>query len=54
MSIHSMAKYIMELSLVDYAACHLFPSEQAAASLALALMYVISITCQTILVFKTF
>lgn len=38
MAIHSMAKYIMELSLVDYAACHLFPSEQAAGSLALALL----------------
>jgi len=38
MAIHTMAKYIMELSIVDYAACHLFPSEQAAGSLALALL----------------
>jgi hypothetical protein len=33
-----MAKYIMELTLVDYGTCHLYPSEQAAASLALALL----------------
>lgn len=42
MAVHSMAKYIMELTLVDYSTCHLFPSEQAAASLALASLYVLT------------
>lgn len=36
--LHALAKYIMELSIVDYSVADLFPSEVAAASLALALM----------------
>ncbi|XP_035702311.1 G2/mitotic-specific cyclin-B2 isoform X2 [Folsomia candida] len=38
--IHTMAKYIMELTLVDYGTCHLYPSDQAAAALALALLII--------------
>jgi len=36
--LHTMAKYIMELTIVDYGTSHLYPSEQAAASLALAML----------------
>jgi hypothetical protein len=39
MMMHAMAKYIMELSVLDYSTCHYLPSEQAAASLALSMLY---------------
>jgi len=36
--LHSLAKYVMELSVIDYNVVDLMPSAIAAASLALALM----------------
>jgi len=38
MQLHTMAKFIMELSMVDYGAAHLLPSEQAAGALVLAML----------------
>lgn len=36
--VHNVAKYLMELALVDYSVCHYFPSQIAAGSLGLSLM----------------
>lgn len=37
-TIHNLAKYIMELTLVEYKYCHVAPSKIAAASLAVSMM----------------
>jgi len=37
-TIHNLAKYVMELTIVEYTFCHVPPSEVAAASLAVSMM----------------
>jgi cyclin B len=36
-NVHTMAKYIMELTIIEYSFMHLPPSKLAAASLAIAM-----------------
>jgi len=38
MMVHSMAKFILELTVLEYSTCHMLPSEQAATSLALSML----------------
>merc|ERR1711863_169050 len=37
-TVHNLAKYIMELTVVEYKFCHLPPSQVAAAALAISMM----------------
>merc|ERR1712126_316262 len=37
-TIHNLAKYIMELAIVEYKFCHVLPSKLAAAALAISMM----------------